>query len=58
MNIPKILASAIFILLGVLVFYYGILRIRQKGIRNSYIDLFIGIAFVIIGLLVGLGYIN
>ena len=58
MNIPKILACIIFILLGGAVSYKGIQTTRAKGIGSSYVDLATGIAFIIIGSLIGLGYIN
>ena len=58
MNIPKILASVIFILLGGTVLYKGIQTTRSKGLGNSYVDLVTGIAFIIIGSLIALGYIN
>ena len=58
MIVLKILASIIFILLGVLVFYKSIKTTRAKGIGNSFIEIITGIGFVIIGLLILLGYIS
>jgi len=58
MNLPKILACAIFILLGLLVLLKGIRSTRTKGIRNSFVDIAAGIGFIFIGLLIGLGYID
>ena len=56
MNLPKMLASAIFILLGLLVLLKGIRITLSKGIRNSFVDITTGIGFIFIGLLIGLGY--
>ena len=58
MNIPKLLAGVIFILLGVLVIYKSIGTTRLKGIGEGFIEIIGGIAFVIIGSLILLGYIN
>ena len=53
----KILAGIIFILLGVLVLYKGIRTTRLKG-DGGFIEIFAGTGFVIIGLLIWLGYIS
>ena len=58
MNIIKILAGTIFILLGVLVFYKGIRTTRSKGIGNSFVDILTGAGFIFIGSLIALGYID
>ena len=58
MNILKLLASVLFTLLGGIVLYNGIRRTRAKGIGNSFVDLATGIAFIIIGFLIALGYIS
>ena len=54
----KILAGLIFNALGVLVFIKGAGVIRRKGFREGYIEIVSGIAFIIIGLLIWLGYIS
>ena len=58
MNLLKIIAGAIFNGLGLLVMYKGIMAIRRKGSGDNFIDIFTGIGFVIIGLLIWLGYIS
>ena len=58
MNLPKVLACVIFILLGGAILYKGIRLTRSIGIGNSFIDLITGAAFVFIGALIALGYIN
>ena len=58
MIIPKILATIIFILFGGAVIYKGIQTTRAKGLGNNFIDIASGIGFIIIGCLIGLGYIN
>ena len=57
MIIIKILAGTIFILLGVLVLYKGIRTTRLKG-SGGFIEIATGIGFVIIGLLIWLGFIS
>jgi hypothetical protein len=52
------IAGTIFNLLGVLVFYKGIRTCRFKGIGEGFIDLIIGLGFVLIGLLIWTGYIS
>ena len=58
MFLLKIIAGAIFNLLGVLVIYKGIRISRVKGIREGFIDIFAGSAFLLIGLLIWTGYIS
>jgi hypothetical protein len=58
MNIPKILAGAVFNLLGILVLYKGIRTTRQNGLADGFIDMIGGFAFILIGLLVWTGYIS
>ena len=58
MNLPKIIAGAIFNLLGALVLYKGIRATLKKGIGDSFVDLITGLAFVLIGLLIWTGYIS
>jgi hypothetical protein len=54
----KIMAGAIFNLLGILVLIKGIGVCRTKGIREGFIELIAGFAFVLIGLLIWTGYIS
>ena len=57
MIIIKIIAGLIFVLLGASVFYKGIRTIRSKS-SGGFIEIFAGIGFVIIGLLIWLGFIS
>ena len=54
----KIIAGAVFFILGVLVLYRGIQICRFKGIGEGFIDLITGLAFDLIGLLIWTGYIS
>jgi len=54
----KIIVGAIFTLLGILVLIKGAGVCRTKGIREGFIELITGFAFVLIGLLVWTGYIG
>jgi hypothetical protein len=54
----KILVGLIFNLLGILVFCRGVKLIRRKGLGEGFIEVISGIAFIIIGLLIWLGYIS
>jgi hypothetical protein len=54
----KILVGLIFNLLGALVFYRGVRLIMRKGLGEGFIEVISGIAFIIIGLLIWLGYIS
>jgi len=54
----KIIAGAIFNLLGVLVLYKGIRESRFKGIGEGFIEIIAGLGFVLIGLLIWTGYIS
>jgi hypothetical protein len=58
MNLPKIIAGTIFNLLGLLVLYKGVKTSRLKGIGEGFVDIIIGVGFVLIGLLVWTGYIS
>jgi len=58
MVLLKILAGLIFNLLGVLVVYKGIKTIRSEGFKEGLIDIFIGLGFLLIGLLIWAGYIS
>jgi hypothetical protein len=58
MIILKIAAGTIFNLLGLIVLYRGIREIRLKGFKEGFIDIIIGLAFVLIGLLIWTGYIS
>ena len=60
MDIPKILAGAVFNFLGVAVSYYGIKRkaAAKANPSETFIDLIGGIAFCIIGILIWLGFIS
>ena len=57
MIILKLFAGLIFNLLGAFVLYKGIRTIRLKGI-GGFIEIFTGIGFVIIGLLIWMGFIS
>ena len=57
MIVIKILAGLIFNLLGALILYKGVRTIRKKG-AGGFIELFAGIGFAIIGLLILIGYIS
>ena len=54
----KILSGIIFILLGIMFMYKSIESIRREGISTGIIETVSGIAFIIIGILVFLGYIS
>ena len=54
----KILVGLIFNIFGLLVLYKGIRLIKRKGLGEGFIEVISGIAFIIIGLLVWLGYIS
>ena len=58
MNFIKIVAGLIFNLLGILVSYKGVKTTRQKGIGESFIELIAGTGFIVIGLLIWMGYIS
>ena len=60
MDIPKILAGAVFNFLGVAVSYYGIKRriSAKANPSETIIDIVSGIAFCIIGILIWLGFIS
>jgi len=58
MNIPKILAGTIFNLLGCLILYKSIRTALDKNKKWSFIETISGIAFMIIGTLIWLGYID
>jgi hypothetical protein len=58
MSIFKIIAGTIFNLLGVLVLYKGVKTSRLKGIGEGFVDILIGLGFVLIGLLILTGYIS
>jgi len=58
MNLPKIIVGTIFNLIGLLVLYKAVRTCRSKGIGEGFIDIIIGIAFVLIGLLIWNGYIS
>ena len=55
MDFLRIIASVIFILLGILVFYKGI---RTTRFGTGIIDIIAGIGFIIIGLLIWFRYIS
>jgi putative Ca2+/H+ antiporter (TMEM165/GDT1 family) len=54
----KIIAGAVFNLIGVLVLYKGIRTCFLKGIKESFVDIITGLGFVLIGLLIWTGYIS
>jgi putative Ca2+/H+ antiporter (TMEM165/GDT1 family) len=58
MNLLKILAGTIFNLLGLMVMYKGVKTIRSEGIKAGFIDIIIGLGFVLIGLLIWTGFIS
>jgi len=58
MNLLRIIAGTVFNLLGLLVLYKGIKTCRYKGFGEGFIDLIIGVGFILIGLLVWNGYIS
>jgi len=58
MNLLKIVAGTIFNLMGVFVSYKAIKTCRSKGIGEGFIDIIIGLGFVLIGLLIWTGYIS
>ena len=58
MNFQRIIAGAVFNLLGALVLYKGIRICRFKGIGEGFVDIITGFVFVLIGLLVWTGYIS
>jgi len=58
MILLRIMAGTIFNLLGLFVLYKGIKTSRFKGIGEGFVDIIIGIGFVIIGLLIWTGYIS
>jgi hypothetical protein len=58
MSIFKIIAGSIFNLLGLLVLYKGIQTSRLKGVKEGFVDILIGLGFVLLGLLVLTGYIS
>ena len=57
MIVLKIIAGLIFNLLGASVLFKGIRTTRLKG-TGGLIEVFTGIGFIIIGLLIWLGYIG
>jgi hypothetical protein len=57
-NILKILAGAVFNLLGILVLYKGIRTTRHKGLADGFVEMIAGFAFILIGLLIWTGYIS
>jgi hypothetical protein len=57
-NIFKILAGAVFNLLGVFILYNGIRTTRDKGLADGFVDMISGFAFILIGLLIWTGYIS
>jgi hypothetical protein len=52
------LVGLIFKLLGILVFIKGVQTTRRKGLGEGFVEIIGGIAFVVIGLLIWLGYIS
>jgi len=58
MDFLKIMAGTIFNALGILVLYKGIRTSRLRGIGEGFVDIIIGLGFVLIGLLVWTGYIS
>jgi len=58
MFIYKIIAGAIFNLLGVLVLCKGVRTSRFKGIGEGFIEITAGLGFILIGLLIWTGYIG
>jgi hypothetical protein len=58
MFLLKIMAGAIFNLLGVLVLYKGIRTCRFKGIGQGFVEIIAGSVFLLIGLLIWTGYIS
>jgi hypothetical protein len=58
MSIFKIIAGAIFNLLGLLVLYKGVQTSRLKSIKEGFVDILIGLGFILIGLLILTGYIS
>jgi len=58
MFVYRIIAGIIFNLLGVLVCYKGIRGSRLKGIKEGFIEIIAGLAFILIGLLILTGYIS
>jgi hypothetical protein len=58
MNLPKIIAGTVFILIGVLVLFKAIRTCLRKGIGEGFIDIITGIGFLLIGLLIWNGYIS
>jgi len=54
----KIAAGTIFNLLGLIVLYRGIRESRLKGFGEGFVDIFIGLGFVLIGLLIWTGFIS
>jgi len=57
----KIAAGTIFNLLGLIVLFRGIREIReirQKGLGEGFVDIFIGLGFLLIGLLIWTGFIS
>jgi hypothetical protein len=58
MILLKILAGTIFNLLGLTVLYKGVKIIRSEGIKEGFIDILIGLGFILIGLLIWTGFIS
>jgi hypothetical protein len=58
MSIFKIIAGSIFNILGLLVLYKGFQTSRLKGIKEGFVDILIGLGFILIGLLILTGYIS
>jgi hypothetical protein len=54
----KIMAGTIFNLLGLMVAYKGVKTIRSEGMKEGFIDIIIGLGFVLIGLLIWTGFIS
>ena len=54
----KILVGLIFNVFGLLVLYKGIRVIKRRGLGEGFIEVISGVAFIIIGLLIWLGYIS
>jgi len=54
----RIVAGTIFNLLGLIILYRGIRESRLKGFGEGFVDIFIGLGFIMIGLLIWTGYIS